>query len=341
MKKTVALILIFLLFYAVLFAQTPKEVFDQGVVLFKKNQYQKAIDTFSELIKLVPDHADAFKNRGVSYMKLEKFDLAIADFQMAKKIFPKLQGLYSNLGVAWYYKKEYEKAIQNYTIELDMTPENYVAYFNRALCLAELGKNSDALVDLEKALNIRPEFYWALCYKADLLALKGDIIKARDVYNDAIKYSAGDTYANKKAAKLNQIIKKDTTKQKTKNKKHNIKKTNPNNKHKIDNQLLSAKTKPLKIKNSHTALQNKELYISGFTIQAGGFLNPNNAIKMKTKLYNMGFDSRILILKGAKEKIWYFVRSGRYDTKKNTQKDYLLLKEKLGFKPAIRPIGKW
>jgi tetratricopeptide (TPR) repeat protein len=299
-KKISFLILTSLLLCTGIFAQTQEEIFDNGVLLFKQGQYQKAVDTFSKLIEIAPGHADAYKNRGVSYMKQQKFDLAIKDFQIAKELFPELKGLYSNLGVAWYYKKEYEKAIESYDIELEMAPENYVAYFNRALCLAELDKDDEALEDLGKALNLKPGFYWAICYKADLLVKKGDNIQAIETYEEAIKHDSKNAYAKDKLAELNQNIQ-----QKTK---------------------ISKVTDP----------QNSE-----YTIQAGAFLDKTNARKMKTKLINMGFDSRVFIIKDSKDKTWYLVRSGNYADKNEAQKDSALLNKKLGISPVVRPVGDW
>ena len=310
MKKTFFLILTFLLLCTAVFAQSQKEIFDNGVLLFKKGQYQNAIDAFSKLIELAPDHADAYKNRGVSYMKQEKFDLAIKDFQMAKELFPELKGLYSNLGVAWYYKKEYKKAIKSYDIELEMAPENYVAYFNRALCLAELDRDDEALDDLEKTLNLKPDFYWAICYKADLLAQKGNTAKAIETYKEAIKYDSQNDYAKDKLAKIDKTTTNFDAHQKNESIpiKH-IKNTNPQN--------------------------------SGYAIQTGAFLNKANAGRMKTRLINMGFDSRVLILKDSMEKTWYLVRSGNYTDKNEAQKDFALLKKKLGIQPVVRPVGDW
>ncbi|MCD4718867.1 MAG: tetratricopeptide repeat protein [Desulfobacula sp.] len=208
MKKIIFLIFMSLIFYTIVFAETQRELFDKGVLLFKQGQHQQAIDTFSKLIEIAPDNADAYKNRGVSYMKQEKFDLAIQDFEKAKKLFPELKGLYSNLGVAWYYKKEYEKAIESYEIEIEMAPENHVAYFNRALCLAELDQNKQALDDLSKTLSLKPDFYWAICYKADLLVLEGENIRAIETYEEAIKQDPNSSYATEKLVQLKQKIKK-------------------------------------------------------------------------------------------------------------------------------------
>ncbi|MCK5685315.1 tetratricopeptide repeat protein [bacterium] len=319
MKKIIILILMSLFFCTENFAQTQKEIFEDGVICFKKGQYQNAIDAFSKLIELAPDHADAFKNRGVSYMKQGKFDLAIKDFETAIKLFPELKGLYSNFGVAWYHKKEYAKAIENYDLELEMSPENHLAYFNRALCLAELDKNDQALEDLEKTLNLKPDFYWAICYKADLLVEKGDVINAKAVYKQAIKYAHKNTYAKKKLGQLNKTIETD--------------KKNYSPDPELDKPVRTEKTQePSRVIAQHD---------SGYAIQAGAFISQSNASKLQKKLSGMGFDSRILNLKDSADKTWYIVRSGKYTDKKKAQKECALLKKKLGSQPLIRPIGKW
>ncbi len=324
MKKTIFFIVIALICCTAVFAQTQKEIYDSGVLLFKKDQFQNAIDTFSKLIEIAPDHADAYKNRGVAYMKLQKFDLAINDFKIAKELFPELKGLYSNLGVAWYYKKEYTKAIKSYDIELEMAPENYVAYFNRALCLAELDKNDEALEDIEKTLNIKPDFYWAICYKADLLAQKGNTAKAIETYKEAIKSDSQNAYAKDKLSELNKTIVNKNQTQKISD---------------VDKKLTSGKEKQTgKTEDISKSISQQN---SGFTIQTGAFQNQNNALRMKTKLIAMGFDARLLQLQDSKNTTWYIVRSGNYSNKNEAQKDLSLLKEQLGILPVVRPIGRW
>ncbi|MBC8439157.1 MAG: tetratricopeptide repeat protein [Deltaproteobacteria bacterium] len=314
MKKIISLIVLTLSFYTILFAETEKEFFDNGVLFFKQGHYQQAVDQFSKLIELAPDNADAYKNRGVSRMKQEKFDLAIQDFEKAKELFPELKGLHSNLGVAWFYKQEYEKAIENYDIEIKMAPENHVAYFNRALCLAELGRNKEALDDLSQTLTLQPDFYLAICYKADLLAQQGDNAKAVETYEAAIRH----TYASEKLAELKQKIK-------------DIKNIEP-----PKNKPEIKKIEPPKIKPEIKTASNKR-----YALQAGAFLNPENANKTKKELLQYGYDSRILVLQDTKERIWYLVRTGDYPDKTAAQKSRLSLKEELGIKSVIRPFGSW
>jgi len=306
LKKILFLILLTLCLYISAYAQTQKELFDDGVLLFKQGQYQQAIDSFSKLIEIAPGNADAYKNRGVTFMKQEKYDLAIEDFNKAKELFPELKGLYSNLGVAWYYKKEYEKAIENYDIEIEMAPDNAVAYFNRALCLSELNRKTEALDDLSKTLDLQPDFYWALCYKADLLALTGDNKKAIEAYEEAIRQDPQNTYSKEKLDLLRQKLEK---------------KESP------DQQKITP--------------ENTKAVRSGYAVQTGAFLGQENARKMKKKLAMNGFDSRILVLKDSSDRTWYLVRSGTYLNQTAAQKAASDLKKKLGMESLIRPVDNW
>jgi len=76
-------------------------------------------------------------------------------------------------------------------------------------------------------------------------------------------------------------------------------------------------------------------------LQAGAFLNQRNADKMNTRLRNKGFDSRVLILEDSKDRTWYLVRSGRYANQEDAKKAAITLKQTLGTKPVIRPVGSW
>lgn len=306
MKKIIILTLLLTFCHTLSFAETEKELFENGVLLFKQDRYQESVDKFSNLIDLAPGNADAYKNRGVCYMKLEKYDLAIADFEKAKELFPELKGLYSNLGVAWYYKKEYEKAIQNYDIEIEMAPDNYIAHFNRALCLAELHLDKDALDALTRTLDLKPDFYWAFCYRGDLYARSGDVAKAVESYQTAIRKDPDNAYAKDKLA----ILEGENKTKKTPEFKN---------------------TTPVIHAGSNTA----------FTLQAGAFLNRPNADKVKAKLIQNGINADILVLKDSKGRDWHLVRSGSYTSLDEAKKAAAALKEKTGIEPAIRPSGNW
>ncbi len=320
MKKLLILILLVLSCNSISFAQTDQEIFENGVLFFKQGLYQEAIDQFSELIKQAPQNADAYKNRGVAYMKQEKFDQAIQDFEQAKSIFPQLKDLYSNLGVAWYYKKNCEKAIENYDIEIQMSPENSVAYFNRALCRVELNQPIPANKDLDKTLELKPDFYWAICFKADLLAADNDHAGAIKMYEKALKVNPDNPYPTEKMTELAKMAKLEKTAE--------LKKSSQQK----QNETPVIKQPAAKAKGSSEHV---------YALQAGVFKNQSNANKRNKLLLKNDFDSRILILKGKNDIDYYSVRIGSYTLKKDAIQAKADLMKTMKIESIIRKKGDW
>ena len=209
MRPYILVLAIILFSFGPVFAAGEKEAFEKGVQQLKQQEYAKAVHTFTELVETSGENANVYKNRGVAYMKMKKFDLAVKDFKKAEKLNPDLKGVYSNLGTAYYYKKEYEKAVSIYDREIHLRPDNAVAYFNRALALVELEKPDLALADLERTLERKPEFYWALCMQGDLRAEKGWIEKAGESYKKASRLDTGTGYAEKQLNAITRLSDKE------------------------------------------------------------------------------------------------------------------------------------
>ena len=279
MKKIIFLVALSICIYSFVFAQSKKELFDNGVEFLTLEKYQEAIDRFTMFIKLDLGNAYVYKNRGVAFMKLKKYDLAIQDFEKGKSILPNLKGIHSNLGVAWYCKKEYEKAIENYSVELNRNAKEYYLFFNRALCYAELEKNEKALEDVSKTLELKPDFNLALSFK--------EVILMR------------------------------------------LKRTGENEKHlsELDQESKKAPEKASAKSSAKLALQ------------VGAFQNKEFARKLEKKLALNGYDSRVLILKGAKGMTWHLVRVGSFSNSVETKPLLLSLKEKMSLNAITRPVG--
>ncbi|MGA9110295.1 MAG: tetratricopeptide repeat protein, partial [Smithella sp.] len=56
---------------------------NRGVVYYKLNQYQTALDDFSKAISLKNNYVDAYKNRGVVYIMQGNKKLGCRDFKKA------------------------------------------------------------------------------------------------------------------------------------------------------------------------------------------------------------------------------------------------------------------
>ena len=75
------------------------------------------IVNYTKCLRLNPDNADAYNNRGIAYYTLGKYQLAIDDYSRAIRINPDDADAYANRGIAKkkfgkYYCDDYKKACE-------------------------------------------------------------------------------------------------------------------------------------------------------------------------------------------------------------------------------------
>jgi tetratricopeptide (TPR) repeat protein len=78
----------------------------------EKGNYDRAISDYTEAIRLKPNYAKAYYNRGNAYREKGDYDRAISDYNEAIRLNPKDANAYHSRGVAYYHKGE-EEAIEN------------------------------------------------------------------------------------------------------------------------------------------------------------------------------------------------------------------------------------
>ena len=74
-----------------------------GMELFNQGLFNESIDEFSEAIRLDPQLALAYYNRGTAYNALGEYERAIEDLEEAISLDPQLEQAYHNRGAT--YKK--------------------------------------------------------------------------------------------------------------------------------------------------------------------------------------------------------------------------------------------
>gem|GEM_PF-544281 len=371
MKKLTLIALSLILFSglvcSLVWAETQKELFDRGVVRLKDNQFQEAVDAFTQLVSIAPENPDAYKNRGVAYMKLGEYDLAIQDFEKTRQILPDMKGLYSNLGVAWYYKGEYTKAIENYNKEIELTPDNYYAFFNRAICRAELNELTPGLEDVNRAIALSPDFYLAHCLRGDLLVKMGKDSLAREAYQRAVEIDPDLDYAKEQLASLPEPLQPPPPEPEpaAAPSSHLVEKGIPQAED-IDTPSSVEEQDPLPESNAAATAQSAPAATvttdtsepsqadTGATfepdraddtyaweLQAGAYQEEKNALDMEKILKDRGYVTRILELTRPSGKHWYLVRTGGFDNRNtaNAAKKEIIAKQ--GMDVIVRPWGKF
>ena len=89
----------------------PRSVnYENGVKAVKAENYQKAIELFSEVVADKPRNADAWNYLGFSNRKLKRFDQAMSAYQKALDIDPRHLGANEYLGELFLQTNDLAKA---------------------------------------------------------------------------------------------------------------------------------------------------------------------------------------------------------------------------------------
>jgi uncharacterized membrane protein YhaH (DUF805 family) len=119
-----------------------------------KGESGTSIADYDKAIKLAPDSADAYYNRGDAYDEMGKYHKAIADYNKAIKLDPNHALAYYNRGCAHGEIGLYDKAIADYNKFIELNPNDSLAYYNRGLAYREKGEVPKVVSDLEKCISL-------------------------------------------------------------------------------------------------------------------------------------------------------------------------------------------
>ena len=80
--------------------------------------------------------------------------MAIEDFDRAIRIDPEFAMAYSNRGYAYLNKEQYDRAVVDCTKAINLNPGDAVAYLNRGTAYRLQGNTAEATAELEKAISL-------------------------------------------------------------------------------------------------------------------------------------------------------------------------------------------
>jgi Flp pilus assembly protein TadD len=102
---------------------------------------KKAIEYLNNAIKLQPDDAIAYNQRGIAYKNIGQYQRAIEDYNEAIHLKSDLAEAYYNRGTAYFYLSKYNKAREDFNEAVRLKPDDPHAYYNYA-CLFALKKDA-------------------------------------------------------------------------------------------------------------------------------------------------------------------------------------------------------
>ena len=123
----------------------------------RKNDLETAIDAYDEAIRLKPDLAEAYNNRGIAKRSLGRHEEALADYDEAIRLKSDNAEAYYNRGVAKNNLGWHEEALADYDEAVRLKPDYAKAYNNRGVAKNNLGRHEEALADYDEAIRLKSD----------------------------------------------------------------------------------------------------------------------------------------------------------------------------------------
>jgi tetratricopeptide (TPR) repeat protein len=130
--------------------------YNRGVSAVKAQDWQEAVDAFSEAIRLDPKNVKPYRHRGGAYFRQKKPDFALADFSEVVRLDPDDAHSWYNRGLAYLQKKDDDRALADFGEAIRLDPRYTKAYLARSRAYADKGDEVRARADRQKAAELDP-----------------------------------------------------------------------------------------------------------------------------------------------------------------------------------------
>jgi tetratricopeptide (TPR) repeat protein len=163
---------------------TAQDWFERG---YRTAEADEKLQCYDEAIRLKPDYADAYYNRG--FARNDKGDLvgALKDYDEAIRLKPDYADAYINRGIARKDKGDLAGALKDYDEAIRLKPDYVDAYINRGIARKDKGDLAGALKDYDEAIRLKPDYADAYINRGFARNDKGDLVGALKDYDEAIR----------------------------------------------------------------------------------------------------------------------------------------------------------
>lgn len=201
---------------------------NKASVLNKQGKYEEAIKLCEDAIQKGREHSASYESIARSYQKIASAQASLGHLDKAieslkssllekkdpqvQRELKRLENLYEKNkakeyenpelaekakqeGNTHFANKDFPKAIECYSEAIKRAPRNPALYSNRAAAYSKLGELPMAIKDCEKAIEIDPKFVKAYTRKAYCHFMMKEYYKARECYQEALKYDPNNADA--------------------------------------------------------------------------------------------------------------------------------------------------
>jgi|GEM_PF-1256466 len=173
--------------------------FNRGFVRSDLGDKKGALDDYNQALRLNPNDADTYNSRGNVRRDLGDKKGALDDYNQALRLNPNDADAYYNRGIVRSDLGDKKGALDDYNQALRLNPNFDKAYYNRGIFRSDLGDKKGALDDYNQALRLNPNNANAYYNRGIVRSDLGDKKGALDDYNQALRLNPNDadTYNNR------------------------------------------------------------------------------------------------------------------------------------------------
>jgi tetratricopeptide (TPR) repeat protein len=163
-----------------------KIIYEQGADKYQQENYQGAIENFTQAIKLNPDYAQAYNQRGDAFYRLGNYEKAQSDSSEAIRLNSKDTNAYYDRGFTLYTLSNYNGAIADFSQAIAIDSRNADAYYARGLARSQIKEKQGAIEDFNQAIAINSDYAAAYLERAKIFRRQGKKLEAITDFNEAI-----------------------------------------------------------------------------------------------------------------------------------------------------------
>jgi tetratricopeptide (TPR) repeat protein len=163
---------------------------DRGVARWRLGALRAAIEDFNEALRLAPEEATLYNNRGNVLLELKLHAEAAKDFALAIALAPDYGAAYNNRGNARLLLGDPAGAVADFTKAIRLMPANAVPFNGRGKAQLALRRPAGALRDLSRAIALSSRYAQAYANRAEALMALRRYQEAIGDYGSAVQFGA-------------------------------------------------------------------------------------------------------------------------------------------------------
>ena len=171
---------------AVIAGKSPAEWLKEGDTLRYHEQYQEALEAYEQAIRLDPQFADAYHNKGITLNNLQRYQEALEAYDQAIRLNPQYAPVYHKSNTL-RDPQRCEEALVAYEQAIRLNPKFAAAYYNKGITLSNLQRYEEALEAYDQAIRLNPQYALAYNNKGITLANMQRYQEALEAYDQAIR----------------------------------------------------------------------------------------------------------------------------------------------------------